>query len=194
MNFLAHQYLSGDNNQLKIGNFIADAVKGKQYLNYSKNIQNGILLHREIDYFTDNHIIVKKSKQHLNARYGHYKGVIIDIFYDHFLAKNWSNYHSIPLKKYTEQTYILMQENFNDLPSKIKYLLPVMVNDNWLLNYANKEGIAKVLNGMNNRTNKKGNLNLAINDLIAHYTVFEEEFIEFFENLRTFSHHKIKSF
>jgi len=116
MNFLAHQYLSGNNNQLKIGNFIADAVKGKQYLNYSKDIQNGILLHREIDTFTDNHTLVKKSKQHLNARYGHYKGVIIDIFYDHFLAKNWSNYHLMPLEKYTAKTYILMQENSNDLP------------------------------------------------------------------------------
>ncbi|MGB5463037.1 MAG: DUF479 domain-containing protein, partial [Aureibaculum sp.] len=100
MNYLAHIYLSGDDDYIKIGNFIADRVKGKEYLNYQTEIQYGILLHRQIDTFTDQHSIVKKSKLRLHERYSHYDGVIIDILYDHFLAKNWKIYSEIPLNKY----------------------------------------------------------------------------------------------
>ena len=105
MNFLAHLYLSKNNKNILIGNFIADAVKGKKYQNYSKEIQAGILLHREIDNYTDAHPVVRKSKQRLNKRYKHYDGVIIDILYDHFLAKNWHNYSDIPLDIYAENVY-----------------------------------------------------------------------------------------
>ena len=89
MNFLAHIYLSGDDPELKIGNFIADAVKGKKYTTYPQKIQEGIILHRKIDSFTDAHPIVKKSASRLFSKYGHYNSVIVDILYDHFLAKNW---------------------------------------------------------------------------------------------------------
>ena len=88
MNYLAHIYLSGDRELIRIGNFIADHIKGKKYQAFSQGIQKGILLHRQIDSFTDNHEIVRKSKRRLHERYGLYRGVIIDIFYDHYLAKN----------------------------------------------------------------------------------------------------------
>ena len=98
MNFLAHIYLSGDNEELKIGNFIADSVKGKQYLEYPPGIIDGIVLHRAIDTFTDTHPIVSRSVERLFERYGHYSRVIVDILYDHFLAANWKDYSDIPLK------------------------------------------------------------------------------------------------
>ena len=81
MNFLAHLYLSQDNTNIMIGNFIADHIRGNNYEEYSKEIQRGIFLHREIDTFTDNHQIVRKSKRRLHQRYRHYDGVIIDIFF-----------------------------------------------------------------------------------------------------------------
>ena len=92
MNFLAHIYLSGNNDMLKIGNFMADSVRGHHYLDYPDEIRKGILLHRYIDTFTDAHPIYRKSKHRLHEKYGHYSGVIMDIVYDHFLAKNWNNY------------------------------------------------------------------------------------------------------
>ena len=92
MNYLAHIYLSGEDDFVKIGNFIADGIKGRKYKLYPGKIQIGILLHRKIDWFSDNDDIFKKSKRRLDKKYGHYKGVIIDIFYDHFLAKNWKNF------------------------------------------------------------------------------------------------------
>ena len=116
MNYLAHIYLSGNNDELKIGNFMADSIKGKKYLKYPESIQKGIILHRAIDYYTDTHPIVMQSIRRLFAIYGHYSGIIVDIFYDHFLAANWKNYSDVPLKNYIKDFYKLLQENFEILP------------------------------------------------------------------------------
>ena len=86
MNFLAHIYLSGNNKEITIGNFIADGIRGKDYKKYPEAIQTGILLHRQIDTFTDAHKTVRQSTKRLHENYGHYSGVIVDILYDHFLA------------------------------------------------------------------------------------------------------------
>ena len=99
MNYLAHIYLSGENDMLKIGNFIADSVKGKKYLDYPVSIQQGITLHRNIDEFTDSHPIVHQSVHRLFDKYSHYSTVIVDILYDHFLAANWQDFHETKLEK-----------------------------------------------------------------------------------------------
>lgn len=187
MNYLAHIYLSGDDDFIKIGNFIADGIKGNKYKTYPERIQLGILLHRKIDWFSDNNDLHKKSKRRLNKRYGHYKGVIIDIFYDHYLAKNWKNYSDTPLKKYTHGFYTILQGNMDILPDRIKYLMKYMINDDWLFNYANLNGIERVLIGMNRRTKEVSKMDLAIHDLKANYIEFEEDFELFFNELSIFS-------
>jgi len=192
MNYLAHLYLSGEDDSIKIGNFIADSIKGKKYKLYTENIQKGILLHRQIDSFTDNDDIVKQSKRRLNKRYGHYKGVIIDILYDHFLAKNWVNYSATPLYIFTQSFYNTLHNNYDILPDRVQYLMPHLVKDDWLVSYATLEGIEKVLIGMNKRTQEKAQMHLAINDLKENYNDFENDFILFFEKLRTFSALKLK--
>jgi len=105
MNFLAHIYLSGNNKNVTLGNFIADSIKGKKYQNFPKDIQTGILLHRAIDSYTDAHPVFKQSTKRLHKKYSHFSGVIVDIFYDHFLAKNWNDYSEIPLDTYTYNFY-----------------------------------------------------------------------------------------
>ena len=107
MNYLAHVYLSGTNDLIKIGNFMADSIKGNQYLNYEKEFQYGILLHRHIDSFTDSHPIYRQSKHRLHEKYGHYSGVIMDILYDHFLAKNWATYSRGKLEDFAVDFYHL---------------------------------------------------------------------------------------
>ncbi len=186
MNFLAHLYLSGNNKELMIGNFIADHIKGNKFSHFSEEIQKGILLHRKIDTFTDTHEIVRKSKRRLHERYGHYDGVIIDIFFDHFLAKNWKNYSQIPLGIYVNSVYKLLEENIDKLPEKTQEILPYMVKYNWLYNYQFAKGIQEVLNGMNNRTKGISKMNLASEDLLINYQLFEEDFTLFFEDLREF--------
>ncbi len=193
MNFLAHIYLSFDDPEITLGNFFADQVRGNKYKEYPEKVQKGILLHRAIDTFTDAHPIPRKSSKRLHANYSHYSRVIVDIFYDHFLAKNWTDYSSIPLKKYTEDFYDLLQDNYELLPLGTQRMLPYMIANNWLYNYADLKGIASVLNGMNRRTQNRSKMNFAIIELKAHYHDFEREFTAFFAELITFSKQKFIS-
>ncbi len=190
MNYLAHIYLSGDNDLITIGNFIADGIKGKDYKKYPKDIQIGILLHRQIDTFTDAHPIVRQSTKRLHKNYSHYSGVIVDILYDHFLAKNWSNYSNVPLENYIEIFYDLLEERFEILPTRIQRMMPYMVADNWLLSYSKIEGIQRVLNGMNRRTKNISKMNEATKELREFYDEFEKEFTSFFTELEAFTTRK----
>lgn len=174
-----------------IGNFIADHIRGKEIYDYNKNIQNGIRLHHAIDEFTDKHPIVKQSKDRLHARYRHYDGVIIDIFYDHFLAKNWSRYSNIPLSVFATYFYELL-DSLEQLPPKTQRFFQYMKMYNLLVNYRELDTIAQVLEGMNRRSKMKSHMHLAIHDLQELYTDFETDFLVFFEALRQFASNKLK--
>ncbi|RCW92398.1 acyl carrier protein phosphodiesterase [Winogradskyella arenosi] len=187
MNFLAHIYLSGNRKYLAIGNFVADGVRGKTYQSYPEKIQAGILLHRQIDTYTDAHPIFRQCTKRLHKGYGHYSGVIIDIFFDHFLAKNWASYSSIPLELYVANFYNDLMENITILPPRFQTLTPIMIKDNWLLSYASIDGIQKVLNGMNKRTKGQSKMNEATKELQLFYDEFEQDFTLFFEDLMDFS-------
>lgn len=187
MNFLAHIYLSGSDEGVILGNFVADSIKGKKYQKYPADIQKGILLHRAIDSYTDSHPIVRRSTKRLHKNYGHYSGVIVDILYDHFLAKNWADYHDTPLEKYVEDFYELLRKNFEILPNRVKRMMPYMVADNWLLNYASIKGISTILAQMNQRTSNRSKMNFAVLDLQEHYEAFEQEFTDYFAELIEYS-------
>lgn len=193
MNFLAHLYLSFDDDEIMLGNFIADSIRGNKFRHLPERIQKGIILHREIDTFTDMHSIPKKSSKKLHKNYSHYSRVIVDIYYDHFLAKNWKTYSEESLSSFVNGFYTLLENNYPILPEGVQRMMPYMIKDNWLLNYANLEGIASVLNGMNRRTKNKSRMNLAVVDLKEHYTLFESEFTDFFEELVVFSKQQYSS-
>ena len=193
MNYLAHAYLSGKNEQLLVGNFIADAVKGKAIDDYPEEVRNGIVLHRAIDEYTDNHPMHKLSRQRLHPRYGHYAGVMIDIYYDHFLAVNWSSYAESRLSDYTSYVYSILQMNSSILPEKINYMLRYMIPQNWLLNYANFDGVRKVFQGLANRTKFESKMESGVEDLQAHYGLFEAEFKNFFPQLKSFVENKMNT-
>ncbi len=193
MNFLAHLYLSYNNENLIIGNYIADSVKGKDTQNYPLKIQQGIALHRAIDTFTDAHPIFRKSKRRLHKRYRHYSSVIIDIFYDYFLAKNWNKYSAVPLDIFSQDIYKLLKKNEALLPRSSKLFYNYMVSYNILYNYQKLDAIAEVLKGMNNRTKGKSQMNLAISDLRVLENEFEEDFTIFFKELIVFVNELVNS-
>lgn len=193
MNFLAHIYLSFNDPEITIGNFIADSIRGNKFQHLPHRIQQGILLHRSIDTYTDSHKIPKVSSKRLHKNYSHYSRVIVDIFYDHFLAKNWALYSDVSLELFVENFYDHLEDYYHFLPDGTKHMMPYMVADNWLLNYSKMDGIAKVLNGMNRRTQNKSKMNFAILDLEEHYDDFEEEFTHFFGELVIFSKQKYNS-
>lgn len=180
MNFLAHLFLSGENHQLRLGNFIGDFVKGKKMNTYSPEIIKGIKIHRDIDRFTDSHPIVKNSKIRLRPKYSHYSPVIVDIFYDHFLALHWSDYHQIPLMEYTESFYKSALEDKDLLPEAARNMLTFMQRDNWLFNYQYLEGIHRSLTGMSHRTSFESKMQEATEDLKKDYALYEADFRLFF--------------
>ncbi|RBA27642.1 acyl carrier protein phosphodiesterase [Flavobacterium tibetense] len=184
MNFLAHIYLSGENDLLKIGNFMADSIRGSKYLSYPKDIQKGVLLHRHIDSFTDFHPIYRKSKHRLHEKYGHYSGVIMDIMYDHFLAKNWNAFSEISLEKYAASFYELLQKEESLLTERTKNMIPYMIAQNWLVSYSSLEGLETILFQMDYRTKNRVNMPKAMEELKQFETEFESEFFAFFEELQ----------
>lgn len=191
MNFLAHIHLSGENELIKIGNFMADGVRGKQYENFPIDIQKGILLHRAIDTFTDSHPIFRQSTKKLHSRYHHYAGVIVDMYYDHFLAKNWKSYSTETLEKYTAQFYQSLLNNPTILTTKTQNLLPYMMEYNWLVNYQSINGLERILSQMDHRTKNQSLMRFATEELVAHYDEFESEFALFYKEVQQFSNNKL---
>ncbi|UOK41370.1 MULTISPECIES: ACP phosphodiesterase [Flavobacterium] len=191
MNFLAHIYLSGENDLIKIGNFMADGIRGHDYEQFPLDVQKGILLHRAIDTFTDAHPIFRQSKHRLHDAYGHYSGVIMDIFYDHFLAKNWAQYSDENLEEYANRFYNSLRENYDWLTSKTQSMMPSMIGRNWLASYSTVEGIGMILFQMDHRTKNRVAMQNAVKELEQYYTEFESEFTAFFEDLRAHVQQKL---
>ena len=176
MNFLGHIFLSGDENELLLGNFIADHVKGKSQLEYSQGIIKGIQLHRAIDHFTDHHPMVVQGVRRLNGEFGHYGSVIIDMYYDHFLASLWKDYHRIPLERFSLFIYEQLVPYLAIMPVRTQHMFPYMVGNNWLAAYARTEGLSRALNGMSNRSSFNSGMERATAFLLENYETFKKEF------------------
>jgi acyl carrier protein phosphodiesterase len=191
MNFLAHIYLSGDNDLIKIGNFMADGIRGKHFESYPLEIQKGIILHRSIDTFTDAHPIFRQSTKKLHEKYHHYAGVIVDVFYDHFLAKNWNKYSDEKLEEFVARFYQSLHDNQSILSERTKGMMPYMIEHNWLVSYQTIEGIHRILTQMDQRTKNESKMRFASQELTEYYSEFEAHFSEFFEELIAHSNIKI---
>ena len=183
MNLLAHAYLSGNSPEILIGNFIADFIKGNKYKHYPDEIIEGIMLHRKIDEYTDSHEVVKESIEHLKPRYGRYASVIVDIFYDHFLAINFHEYSELTLQDFSERTYTILKTEKNILPNRVQEFLPYMVSQNWLYKYSEIDGIERTLSGLSRRSKFAKDLETSVIALEKHYEEFDEEFNRFFPDL-----------
>ncbi len=193
MNFLAHIYLSGDSDLIKIGNFMADGVRGNKHLELHSEIQKGIILHRTIDTFTDAHPVFRKSTKRLHANYHHFSGVIVDVFYDHFLAKNWNLYSDEKLEDYVDNFYNSLNTNHDLLTEKAQMMKPYMIQQNWLLSYKTIDGIEKILSQMDNRIKRESNMRFSVQELRLFYKEFEDDFTIFFNDLRIHSTEKLLS-
>ncbi|GGE42535.1 acyl carrier protein phosphodiesterase [Psychroflexus planctonicus] len=186
MNYLAHIYLSGDNKMIKIGNFIGDFVKGDPTSKFDQDIVYGIYLHRKIDRFTDTNAVVRKCRSLFFDEFSHYSGVITDVLFDYFLAKNWAKYSSVPLSKFVEDFYNLLDLHMEKLPLAVQRMYPHMVSGNWLVNYQKIEGIEQILFQMNKRTSNKPELQNSIATLRENHDVLENYFFIFFNELQVY--------
>lgn len=183
MNFLAHIYLSGNSDQIMIGNFIGDYVKGKKYRKYPEHIKKGILLHRNIDSFTDNSPVPKRVKSLLKPYYRKYSGIVIDMFYDHFLANNWGYFSNNPLEDFVSEFYELLYRYFDFLPERVQNFVPHMVHHNRILSYRDIQGLYHAMKVMVRTTSLPDKTDDAIMVLNDNYSTFNDNFLEFFPTL-----------
>jgi acyl carrier protein phosphodiesterase len=186
MNVLAHIYLSGDSEKIIIGNYIGDYVKGREYLQYPDLIRKGIILHRNIDDFTDRHPVVHRSKIFFSKKYHKYSGIIIDIIYDHFLTREWNLFSRRPLESVTYNFYRALVNNYDILPPNVKEMMPFFIINNWIESYETIRGLRHVFRTLSKRTTLPNETRYAIHTLKKNYYPLNEDFLEFFPQLIDF--------
>ena len=177
MNFLGHLFLTPDNDEILLGNFIADSVKGNPNKFYSGDIAEGIRFHRAIDEFTDTHPIVKQGISRFRENQGRWAPVVIDVVYDHVLASNWSKFHHQSLKEFTDAAYQQLEAKSAEFPTNVQRYFPYMKTQNWLFNYQFEWGLLKSLEGLDKRTS----VDTQMYKSIETYRKSEAEFLEEFE-------------
>jgi acyl carrier protein phosphodiesterase len=186
MNYLAHIFLSGVDQEILIGNFIGDYVKGRDYLNYSQTVKKGILLHRRIDYFTDNHKVVHQSMNYFAPKYRKYAGIIIDILYDHFLAVNWEKFALQPLDIFKEDLFETLKKYHPVLPERVQFFIPSFITNDWINVYKTFDGIISVLYRMSMRTSLPNESEFAREVFHKYYIQIQSEFLTFFPDIIKF--------
>lgn len=183
MNYLAHFYLSGSNQQLMLGNYMGDFIKASEVNALPQEIKKGVLLHRFIDEYTDNHQEVLKSKELVRPYFKKYSPVVIDIYYDHFLALYWDKHHHEKLDVFAQNIYSLLQSNIEVLPTKSLRFLQYLTQNNMLVNYKTIQGMEKVFQGMSYRASFKSGMEKAHVILQKHFVELEIHFNSFFPDL-----------
>jgi acyl carrier protein phosphodiesterase len=190
LNFLAHLYLSQPSEELMFGNYIADGVRGKLDGRFPEQVIRGIRMHRAIDDFTDTHPVFRQSCMRLYENYYKYAWVIVDIFYDHFLAANWNEFHPQLLKVFSANTYSMLEKSLDLMPEKSKRFFQYMSEYDILYNYSKTEGIQRALSGMARRARFQSNMEKATADLVKDYKEYESDFRLFFPELQKFTEEK----
>lgn len=151
VNYLAHAFLSNNEPDLLVGNFIADHLRGNDFSNLSAGIVNGIRLHRRIDSFTDQHPLFRSSKRLFYAGFEKYSGILVDIYFDHFLARDFDRYAAVSLDAFSRSVYEVYSAHRHLLPESSERFLGYLVKNNIYQSYATEPGIMTVLHHLSNR-------------------------------------------
>ncbi len=186
MNYLLHLYLADPTPESLLGNLMGDFVKGRLDETYPPGIRRGITLHRRVDSFAHAHPLVSRSKNRISPSYGHYRGIMVDIFYDHFLARNWAQYAALPLENFARSVYQLLQERQDQLPPGLQRIAPRMIAHDWLVSYRDIQTIGRVLAGVSGRLRRPNPLAEGLGELTRHYAPLEQDFGAFLAELECF--------
>ncbi len=188
MNWLAHVFLSEPNVEFQLGNLLADVVRGPQRAAMSADFVRGAVCHKAIDAFTDAHPVVKRSRTRVGSEHRRFSGVLIDVFYDYFLARNWERYSPIALDAYTGAFYASAQAHVAAMPPVARTMLERIIRHDLLGSYARVEGVERALRRIStyleSRWHKPFTLDQGVRDLLAHETELAADFREFFPALQ----------
>jgi acyl carrier protein phosphodiesterase len=186
MNYLAHAYLSDENEESIIGNLLGDFVKGNPDLYYDGEIAKWIRIHRKIDLFTDTHSVFRSSKRLVSHKRRRFSGIIIDISFDHFLAKNWPQFSNEELAVFVGRVYSILDHNKSILPDRLNNILPRLISENWFHSYKSLDGVGTTLNRISKRFKKDKSLTGSVDEIAENYSELESNFFSFFPELISF--------
>jgi acyl carrier protein phosphodiesterase len=187
MNYLAHLFLSGTDDHTMVGNFIGDYVKGNSWNKFPKNIKKGILMHRRIDSFTDSHPKFREAKVLFRNEFGLYSGIVIDLLYDHYLAKNWNEYSDLTLRTFAKRSHAVLLQNFMHLPVRVQSFLPFLIQHRRLESYASINGIVQTLKIMSNYSSLPAKPDFVMQTIQTNNDFFEGNFREFMVDLMEYA-------
>ncbi len=186
MNYLVHLYLAGPDSELQLGGLMGDFVKGPIPGGFPAQLARGLHLHRRIDSLAQNSPHTRRSRQRLQPKLGHGRGIIVDIFYDHFLASSWPDYSPVPLADYAATVYRMLQDNHTRLPATLQRITPHMIEHNWLLSYQHREVVGRALQRIAQRLSRPLPLAEGIADLAAHEAPLRQDFADFMTEASAF--------
>jgi acyl carrier protein phosphodiesterase len=183
MNWLAHLLLSEPTDEFRIGNLLPDMVPLNGLTGLPPGFLRGVNCHRRIDAFTDAHPVVRRSIGRLESRHRRFGGIIVDLFYDHFLAQDWAAYSRLPLERFTEEVYAAFVRQRRWIPAPAVPVLEAMSEGNWLCSYREREGVRIALNRIGARLKKPQQLGEAVADLELHHDALLGDFQQFLPEL-----------
>lgn len=191
MNLVAHQLLSFDIEKVRIGNFLGEFVRGKNYEKFEPTIARGIILHRNIDFYTDNHSLVKQATSYFSSSQGKFAPIIVDVIFDYFLIKNWHLYNQIEYAEFTEDTYSLLKNYTHLYTDLIINYLDTMIFENWFKRYESLDGIELTLSEISKRAKFSNHIQTSIKELYLNEDKLEQIFLNFFEDLQKFAKNRL---
>ncbi|MEW6125683.1 MAG: ACP phosphodiesterase [Acidobacteriota bacterium] len=180
MNYLGHLYLAEDTAHSLVGNLLGDFVKGSIPDQFPDEIRKGILLHRRVDSFTDSHPVFRESLRMFSPARRRFAGIMLDIFYDHYLAKHWATYSKVALDQFSQKVYQVLRHHYAILPERLQRMLPYIIEEDWLTSYQELDTIDRTLRRLAKRFKRRNDLMSGIEELHANYEFFESGFHDFF--------------
>ncbi len=192
MNYLAHACLSFNDPDILVGNMISDFVKGKQQFSFSAEIRQGIILHREIDEFTDKHPVTHEAKKIFQADYRLYSAAFTDVAFDHFLATDESRFSEASLKKFCDDTYHSLEKYSTVFPLRFAAMFPHMKKQNWLFNYRTESGIQRSFEGLVYRATYMHESETAFRLFQQYHGTLKNCFDRFYPDLENFAYQRFK--
>ena len=183
MNFLAHLFLSGSNDDWMVGNYLGDFLNKRQIISLQEEVRRGVELHRLIDSFTDTHPEVEKACGICRSKHRKYAPILVDIYFDYLLSKNWNRFSAVPLRTFADQAYRILLQAAPTFPKATMDQTQRMIAGDWLMSYGKYQGLEFVMNKLKNRVSKPDQLNDAVETMKEHEKKLNEYFMNFFPDL-----------
>lgn len=183
MNFLAHLFLSGSNDDWMVGNYLGDFLNKRQIISLQEEVRRGVELHRLIDSFTDTHPEVEKACGICRSKHRKYAPILVDIYFDYLLSKNWNRFSAVPLRTFADQAYRVLLQAAPTFPKATMDQTRRMIAGDWLMSYGKYQGLEFVMNKLKNRVSKPDQLNDAVETMKEHEKKLNEYFMSFFPDL-----------